>query len=153
PTIRELAAYLASQDVAVPVASAGESLRATTEQPRTSVPPRTRRSSTTPGTLLLQGLALFIKPAIFALSIVPLLVLFDLCAERLTTYQLLLTGPLWVALIPLTSMAVVLLIIRAVGRDKDRECELWSPEYFRWLFTHQLLRSIAGILGALRGTA
>jgi len=94
-----------------------------------------------------------IKPAILALSIVPLLVLFDLSAGRLTTYQLLLTGPLWLALVPLTTMAVVLIIMRAVGRGRDQECELWSPEYFRWLLVHQLLRSVEGTLGVLRGTA
>ena len=34
--------------------------------------------------------------------------------------------------------------MRAVGRGRDQECELWSPEYFRWLFVHQLLRSARG---------
>ena len=62
--------------------------------------------------------ALGIKPAVLALSIVPLLVLFDLSAGRLTTYQLLLTGPLWLALVPLTTMAVALFIMRAVGRGR-----------------------------------
>ena len=48
------------------------------------------------------------QAGVLALSIVPLLVLFDLSAGWLTTYQLLLTGPLWLALVPLTTMAVVL---------------------------------------------
>src|SRR5262249_2945475 len=90
---------------------------------------------------------------VFALSIVPLLVLFDLSARQLTTYQLLLTGPLWLALVPLTTMVVALLIMRAIGRARDQECELWSPEDFRWLIVYQVLRSLEGTLGVLRGTA
>src|SRR5438309_705835 len=62
-------------------------------------------------------------------------------------------GPLWLALVPLTSMAVVLLIMRTIGRGRQQACELWSPEYFRWLLVHQLLRSVEGTLGVLRGTA
>ncbi len=152
PTIREVAAYFASQDPPVP-AAAIESSRATAS-PRAHQlllapndwPPR-------PSALLLQMAALGIKPAILALSIVPLLVLFDVSTGRLTTYQLLLTGPLWLALVPLTTMAVALLIMRAGGRSKDQECDLWGPEYFRWLFVRQLLRSLEGSLGVLRGTA
>ena len=152
PTIRELAAYFALQDAPAPVASAAESPRATAKPPSPSAPSRPRRSAISPGALLLQMVALGIKPAVLALSIVPLLVLFDLSAGRLTTYQLLLTGPLWLALVPLTTMAVALFIMRAVGRGRDQECELWSPEYFRWLIVHQLLRSLEGTLGVLRGT-
>ena len=152
PTIRELAAYFALQDAPAPVASAAASPRATAKPPSPSASSRPRRSAISPGALLLQMVALGIKPAVLALSIVPLLVLFDLSAGRLTTYQLLLTGPLWLALVPLTTMMVALFIMRAIGRGRDQECELWSPEYFRWLIVHQLLRSLEGTLGVLRGT-
>ena len=153
PTMRELVAYFALQDTAAAVASAAEQPRATAELPSTPAPSRARRSATAPGALLLQVVALGIKPALLALSIVPLLVLFDLSAGWLTTYQLLLLGPLWLALVPLTTMAVVLVFMKAVGRGSDPEHELWAPEYFRWLLVHQLLRSVEGILGVLRGTA
>ena len=152
PTIRELAAYFALQDAPAPVASAAASPRATAKPPSPSASSRPRRSAISPGALLLQMVALGIKPAVLALSIVPLLVLFDLSAGRLTTYQLLLTGPLWLALVPLTTMVVALFIMRAIGRGRDPECELWSPEYFRWLIVHQLLRSLEATLGVLRGT-
>jgi non-ribosomal peptide synthetase-like protein len=151
-TIRELAGYFASQDAPAPVAAA-EPSRAAAEPPNPSGHSRARVSATAPGALVLQLACLCIKPAVLALSIIPLLVLFDLSAGWLTTYQLLLTGPLWLGLVLLTTMAVVLLVIRAVGRSRDQECGLWSPPYFRWLFVHQLLRSIEGILGVLRGTA
>ena len=153
PTIRDLAAYFASQDAPVPGASTAESPHATAEPPSPSAPARARQSAGTPSVLLLQVVALGIKPMVLALGIVPILVLFDLSAGRLTTYQLLLTGPLWLALVPLTTMTVVLLVMRAIGQGTERECELWSSQYFRWLFVHQLLRSVEGTLGVLRGTA
>ena len=152
PTIRELSAYFASQDATAFVTSAAESPGATAEAPSPS-PSSRARSATAPGALALQVVALGIKPAILALSIVPLLVLFDLSAGRLTIYQLLLIGPLWLALVPLTAMAIALLTMRAVGWGREQECELWSSDYFRWLFVHQLLRSLEGTLGVLRGTA
>jgi len=86
-------------------------------------------------------------------TLIPLLVLFDLSTRRLTAYELLLTGPVWLAMVPVTSMAVALLVMRLIGRSKRRECDLWSPGYFRWLFAHHLLRSLEGPLGVLRGTA
>ena len=153
PTIRELAAHFASGDAPAPTASAADSLRATAEPPSPSAASRARRSATAPAALLMQVVVLGIKPAVLALSIIPLLVLFDLGARRLTTYQLFLTGPLWLALALLMTMAVALLIMRAVGRGRAQECELWSYEYFRWLIAHQLLRSLEGTLGVLRGSA
>jgi non-ribosomal peptide synthetase-like protein len=173
PTIRKLAAYFASRDARAPVASTAEFPRVTGELPRVtaefprvtaefrrvtaerparSAPSGTRRSSTAPGALLLQTVTLGIKPVVLALSIVPLLVLFDLVAGRMPTYLLLLTVPLWPALVPLITMAVALLIMRVVGRGKGYTCELWSPEYFRWLLVHQMLRSLEAALGVLRGT-
>ena len=181
PTISKLAAYFASPDGASPAVSraefprvTGELPRATAEFPRVTAefrrvtaefarvtserPSRSassgaRRSATAPGALLLQVVTLGIKPAVLTLSIVPLLVLFDLGARRMTTFQLVLTGPLWLALVILTTMAVALLIMRALGRGRGHECELWSPAYFHWLLVHQLLRSLEGTLGVLRGSA
>ncbi|MGA8261342.1 MAG: alpha-hydroxy-acid oxidizing protein [Arenicellales bacterium] len=159
PTIRELGAYFASSDASEPTAPAAEPQGATTTPPdATSEPPepssasRTRRSATEPSALLLQLVSLIVKPAVLALSIVPVLVLFDLSAGRLTAWELFLTGPVWLAMMPLTSMAVVLLAMRALGRSSGEGCELWSPGYFRWLFVYQLLRSVEGTLGVLRGT-
>ena len=162
PTIRGLATYLAARDTIAPVTAAStaefarftaEHPRVTAERPTWSVRSGVRFSATAPGALLFQMVTLLIKPVVIALSIVPLLVLFDLSTRRLTAYELLLTGPVWLAMVPVTSMAVALLVMRLIGRSKRRECDLWSPGYFRWLFAHHLLRSLEGPLGVLRGTA
>jgi len=34
-----------------------------------------------------------------------------------------------------------------------KQCELWTPRYFRWLFLHNLFRSLEIPLGVLRGSA
>jgi len=160
PTIRGLATYLSAQDTLAPMTTTAEFSRFTAEHPRVtaerptwSVPSGVRRSATAPAALLLQLVILGIKPMVLVLSIVPVLILFDSVARQIPTAQLLLTGPLWLALVPLTTMGAALLITRAVGRSKRREWDLWSPEYFRWLFVHQLLRSLEGPLGVLRGSA
>ena len=71
PTMRELVAYFALQDTAAAVASAAEQPRATAELPSTPAPSRARRSATAPGALLLQVVALGIKPALLALKYRP----------------------------------------------------------------------------------
>jgi acetyltransferase-like isoleucine patch superfamily enzyme len=52
----------------------------------------------------------------------------------------------------MNTMASALLIKLAIGRPDQRSCELWSPAYFRWLFLHNLFRSLDIPLGVLRGT-
>ena len=153
PTINELATYFASHAAPASYDPADESPRPAEESQHHSALSGEQRSATAPGALVLQLLGLGVRPTLLALSVVPLLVLFDLSASRLNPFQLLLTGPLWLALIPLTTMAVALLIKLAFGRSEDQECELWSPSYFRWLFLHNLFRSLEIPLGVLRGTA
>ena len=154
PTMRELVAYFALQDTAcaqwrLPLSTPAQPLSYRAVQLLLAPGDRQPRPERFCCRLWLSAS----NRQSLALSIVPLLVLFDLSAGWLTTYQLLLMGPLWLALVPLTTMAVVLLFMRAVGRGSDPERELWGPEYFRWLFVHQLFRSVEGILGVLRGTA
>jgi 4-hydroxymandelate oxidase len=153
PTINELAAYFASHAATATFDAAMELPRLAAEPSRQPPPSHRERAATAPGALLLQVLGLGVRPALLALSVVPLLVLFDLSAQRLTKFQLLLTGPVWLALVLLTTMAVTLLIKLAIGRSPNQECELWSPAYFRWLFLHNLFRSLEIPLGVLRGTA
>ena len=40
-----------------------------------------------------------------------------------------------------------------LGRNQSSSCELWSAGYFRWLFLHNLFRSLEAPLGVLRGSA
>ena len=155
PTINELTAYFASHTATAPPATANESPRSIAEPPLQPPPSRWERAAAAPGALLLQVLGLGVRPALLAFSVpFPLLVLFHVQrASRLTKFQLLLTGPLWLALVLLTTMAMTLLIKLAIGRSENRECELWSPVYFRWLFLHNLFHSLEIPLGVLRGTA
>jgi acyl carrier protein len=90
PTIRELAAYFALQDAPAPMASAAASPRATAKPASPSASSRPRRSALSPSALPRRWLGIAGGPGA---EYRPLLVLFDLSAGRLTTYQLLPTGP------------------------------------------------------------
>ena len=126
------------------VAPVGGSAR----QVRSSV----RRSVLTPASIVLQLVGLLVRPTVLALSVLPVLVLLDWCARWLGPSGLLLTGPLWLALFLTNVMALILLIKLACGRLKT-SCDLWSFDYFRWLFLHNLFRSLEVPLGVLRGTS
>jgi uncharacterized oxidoreductase len=117
-----------------------------------AAPEAGRRSPINPGSLLLQSIGILIRPIVLALSVVPVLVLFDLCARQLSGLQLLLTGPLWLGLLMADTMLIVVLLSWLLGSAKMKECPLWSPAYLRWLFVHNLFRSLEIPLGVLRGT-
>src|SRR6202012_2083998 len=43
-------------------------------------------------------------------------------------------------------------VSRVLADRRMDECEVWSPRYFRWLFVHNLFRSLEIPLGVLRGS-
>jgi non-ribosomal peptide synthetase-like protein len=152
PTLAALKTYFEANGATL--GNAIENLDAPTDD-ETSQPKLGRRegAALTVATVVLQPLGLFIRPALLALSIMPVLVLLDACSRWLNGYELLLTGPLWLALFLANTMGIVLLIKLALGRPTAKTCDLWSVQYFRWLFLHNLFRSLEVPLGVLRGTA
>ena len=152
PTMNGLASYFeADEQSAIPDLSA-DTAAANENRASEPVHDAARRSATAPMSLLFQSVGIFLRPLVLALSILPVLVLFDLCAQRLSRLELLLTGPGWLALLLADTMAVVILVSRILASPGMNQCELWSPQYFRWLFVHNLFRSLEIPLGVLRGS-
>jgi uncharacterized oxidoreductase len=152
PTMNALAAHFEAAGQPTTGAPAAGSSGRDGEQAMHSTSSAARRSAIAPVALLLQTVGLLLRPLVLALSIVPILILFDLCAQRLDGFELFVTGPLWLALLLADTMAIVILINRILASPVIQQCELWSPAYFRWLFLHNLLRSLEIPLGVLRGT-
>jgi glycolate oxidase len=149
PTVTALKAYFSANAMALTEnADAAAPIGDSARQARSGV----RRSVLTPASIVLQFVGLLVRPTVLALSVLPVLVLVDWCARWLGPSGLLLTGPLWLALFLTNTMALILLIKLACGRLKT-SCELWSFDYFRWLFLHNLFRSLEVPLGVLRGTS
>ena len=152
PTVTALKNYFAAhatavaEDIGESVAPIGQSASWTRSEPSAR-----RRGALSPANVMVQLFGLLVRPAVLALSVLPVLVLFDLTARWLSPAKLLLTGPLWLALFLANAMAIIVLIKLASGRIKS-DCDLWSLDYFRWLFLHNLFRSLDVPLGVLRGT-
>jgi non-ribosomal peptide synthetase-like protein len=152
PTLEALKRYFDSNAIAVIGDSIVEARRQADQDPGQSEVAQKPGGAVTPLAVVLQVLGLFVRPVLLSFSVLPVLVLLDLCSHWLNRYELLLTGPLWLALGLANAMATILVIKLVIEDSKMKSCELWSSAYFRWLFLHNLFRSLEIPLGVLRGT-
>jgi len=93
PTINGLASYFEATGEAATRQPPAGAAAADENRASESTPGAIRRSATTPVSVLLQSAGIFLRPLVLALSILPVLILFDLCAQRLSRLELFLTGP------------------------------------------------------------
>src|SRR5262249_33329179 len=151
PTINDMSGYFAGNSLtnarSSPDSTPAEKLPVQRDAFQTN-----QRSAASPTALLAQFTGLIVRPAMLAFSILPVLVAFDISAKCLDEYLLFLTGPLWLGALLFNTMFVTLIIDRAIGGARRSECELWSLAYFRWVFRHNLFRSLETPLGVLRGS-
>ena len=152
PTINSLAAYFEADDPAAVPEVPAQAADVTRGERASPTEAAIRRSASAPLSLLLQSVGILLRPLVLALGVLPVLLLFDLCAQRVSRLALLATGPCWLALLLADTMAIAVVANRVLADRDMSQCELWSPQYFRWLFAHNLFRSLENPLGVLRGT-
>lgn len=152
PTLRALKLYFTSNVEQVPGIVAMK-VGAAAPDTAASTAPTHRQSTPGIAAALFQAVGLCVRPAVMAFSVLPVVILVSSASQWLSFYQLFLLGPVCFGLLVANTMAAVLLLRYVVGEPGRRSCDLWSSDYYRWLFLHNLFRSLETPLGVLRGTA
>ncbi len=100
----------------------------------------------------LQALGLLVRPALMAMSSIPVLILAIMAAHSAGALVALALSPLWVSLHILLMTLLTVAVVRVLDPGPT-DFPLWGARYCGWLTAHNLLRGQDDVLGLLRATA
>ena len=149
PTVGGVVEYLADHGVARQIRPAKPQAQ---ESPfgSTAAPPAAHPAGVV--SCALQALGLLVRPALMAMSSIPVLLLAIVAARSEGAMVALALSPLWVSLHLLLMTLLTVAVVRALDPGPTA-FPLWGARYCGWLAAQNLLRGQDDYLGLLRGTA